>query len=222
MTEGRDEVEAAVYAVVLDVLAVEAALVPEVLLELLVDVVSHWLPTAAEAQRDIQGPRQRPSYCTQHLNHSRALVILCEDLFVFDLYHSVLFTASPNPGVSTIVSFSLTPFSSISTVCLVISTVCVIRSTGETNKHLKSAKTTCYRTNIYQTKYQIIPIKSRSFLTFSIEQLPIFVQICEKQTVDQGGLSQARLPFKQRTTNTQRVSLGVSSESKVGLRSNVC
>lgn len=31
-------------AVVLDVLAVEAALVPEVLLELLVDVVSHRLP----------------------------------------------------------------------------------------------------------------------------------------------------------------------------------
>lgn len=44
MTKGWDEIEAAVYAVVLDVLAVEAALVPEVLLELLVNVVSHWLP----------------------------------------------------------------------------------------------------------------------------------------------------------------------------------
>ncbi len=41
MTKGRDEIQAAVYAVVLDVLAVEAALVPEILLELLVDVVSH-------------------------------------------------------------------------------------------------------------------------------------------------------------------------------------
>lgn len=35
------------HAVVLDVLAVEATLVPEVLLELLVDVVSHGLPARA-------------------------------------------------------------------------------------------------------------------------------------------------------------------------------
>lgn len=35
------------HAVVLDVLAVEATLVPEVLLELLVDVVSHGLPAGA-------------------------------------------------------------------------------------------------------------------------------------------------------------------------------
>lgn len=42
--EGGDEVEAAVHTVVLDVLAVEAALVPEVLLELLVHVVSDGLP----------------------------------------------------------------------------------------------------------------------------------------------------------------------------------
>lgn len=41
VAKGRDEVEAAVHTVVLDVLAVEAALVPEVLLELLVDIVSH-------------------------------------------------------------------------------------------------------------------------------------------------------------------------------------
>lgn len=69
MAEGRDEVEAAVYAVVLDVLAVEAALVPEVLLELLVDVVGHGLPAGAEAHGGIfslQGnapPRQHPKYC---------------------------------------------------------------------------------------------------------------------------------------------------------------
>lgn len=43
-------------------------------------------------------------------------------------YHSVLLTASPKPGVSTMVSRSLTPFSSMSTACLVISTVCMIRS----------------------------------------------------------------------------------------------
>lgn len=46
MTEGRDEVEAAVHAVVLDVLAVQSALVSEVLLKLLVDVVCDGLPTA--------------------------------------------------------------------------------------------------------------------------------------------------------------------------------
>lgn len=41
VTEWRDEIQAAVHSVVLDVLAVEATLVPEILLELLVDVVSH-------------------------------------------------------------------------------------------------------------------------------------------------------------------------------------
>lgn len=40
-----DEVQAAVHTVVLDVLAVEAALVPEILLKLLVHVVSDGLPT---------------------------------------------------------------------------------------------------------------------------------------------------------------------------------
>lgn len=44
------------------------------------------------------------------------------------IYHSVLLTASPKPGVSTMVRRSLTPFSSMSTTCLVISTVCVMRS----------------------------------------------------------------------------------------------
>lgn len=142
----------------------------------------------------------------------------------FDLYHSVLLTASPNPGVSTMVSFSLTPFSSISTVCLVISTVCVIRSRGGTNKPIN------INHDILQNKYlsnkPVKNIERQSFPTFSIEQLPIFVQICEKQTVDQGRLSQARLPFKQRTTKTKTVRLrlwsAVSSNLKVGLRSNVC
>lgn len=46
------------YAVVLDVLAVEATLVPEILLKLLVDVVSHRLPAKTETQRDIQALRK--------------------------------------------------------------------------------------------------------------------------------------------------------------------
>lgn len=45
-------------------------------------------------------------------------------------------------------------------------------------------------------------------LTFSIEQLPIFVKICEKETVDQGGLSQARLSFKQRKEKGTDLRLG--------------
>lgn len=106
-------------------------------------------------------------------------------------YHSVLFTASPKPGVSTMVSFSLTPFSSISTVCLVISTVCVIRSRETTQ--------TDPLFNMLQGKYLSHKVKKnrKSFLTFSIEQLPIFVKICEKETVDQSGLSQTRLPFRE-------------------------
>ena len=46
VSKRRNEVEAAVHSVVLDVLPVEAALVPEVLLELLVDVVCDGPPAA--------------------------------------------------------------------------------------------------------------------------------------------------------------------------------
>lgn len=47
MAEGRDEVQAAVHPVVLDVLAVQATLISEILLKLLVDVFCHRLPAAA-------------------------------------------------------------------------------------------------------------------------------------------------------------------------------
>jgi hypothetical protein len=49
-----DEVQAAVHPVVLDVLAVQATLVSEVLLKLLVDVFGHRLPAGArrDKQRD--------------------------------------------------------------------------------------------------------------------------------------------------------------------------
>ncbi len=43
----RDEVEAAVDSVVLDVPSVQPALVSEVLFKLLVDVVLYWLPADA-------------------------------------------------------------------------------------------------------------------------------------------------------------------------------
>lgn len=44
MPEGRDEVEAAMHSVVLDVLPVQATLITEILLKLLVNVVGDGLP----------------------------------------------------------------------------------------------------------------------------------------------------------------------------------
>lgn len=54
VAKGGDEVKAAVYTVVLDVLAVQATLVPEVLLKLLVDVVGDRLPAEAETRQGVQ------------------------------------------------------------------------------------------------------------------------------------------------------------------------
>lgn len=56
MTKGWDEIKAAVDTVVLDVLAVQAALISKVLLKLLVDVVSDWLP--AKKEKNVQWLRQ--------------------------------------------------------------------------------------------------------------------------------------------------------------------
>lgn len=42
-------------------------------------------------------------------------------------------------------------------------------------------------------------------ITFSIEQLSIFVQVCEKETVDQGGLPQAGLPFNTNNRDERRI-----------------
>lgn len=50
------------------------------------------------------------------------------------MYHALLSTASPNPGVSTTVSLSFTPFSSISTVVASMLTVCEMRSAEEVAK----------------------------------------------------------------------------------------
>lgn len=47
MAKRRDEVEAAVHSVVLDVPPVQPALISEVLLKLLVDVVFYFLPAIA-------------------------------------------------------------------------------------------------------------------------------------------------------------------------------
>lgn len=55
------------------------------------------------------------------------------------------------------------------------------------------------------TASHIYPKKKSGSCTFSIEKLPIFVKICEKETVDQGGLSQARLPFRCRIAKRKQV-----------------
>lgn len=178
--------------VVLDVLAVQATLVPEVLLKLLVDVVGDRLPAKAETRggRSASEPFQPNDGFFS--TFSRAL-------FGFNGYHSVLFTASPNPGVSTMVSLSLTPFSSMSTVCLVISTVCVIRSASRTNSGVCVGAS-----HLNNTERG----RGRGGLTFGVEQLPIFVQICEEETVDQGGLSQAGLPFRERNRRSEKRARG--------------
>lgn len=50
MPKGRDEVEAAVHSVVLDVLPVQATLITEILLKLLVNVISDGLPAGKGIQ----------------------------------------------------------------------------------------------------------------------------------------------------------------------------
>lgn len=105
------------HPVVLDVLAVQAALITEILLKLLVHIVSDGLPTRG-------GRREKEA--------SLVLRAACQVVALGGRdpvpHHSELFTASPKPGVSTMVSFNLTPFSSMSTVCFRISTVWLMRS----------------------------------------------------------------------------------------------
>lgn len=50
MSKRGDEVEAAVHAVVLDVLAVEATLVTKILLKLLVHIIGDGLPAAGRQE----------------------------------------------------------------------------------------------------------------------------------------------------------------------------
>lgn len=58
MTVRRDEVEAAVYSVVLDVLAIQSAFVVEILTELIVDVVHTRSPTVLTVHRISESCKQ--------------------------------------------------------------------------------------------------------------------------------------------------------------------
>lgn len=83
------------------------------------------------------------------------------------------------------VSFSFTPFSSMSTVCLVISTVWLMRSVGDTN----TVNTSAVRESSSQRRV------TEASLTLSVQQLPVFVQVSEEEAVHQSGLTQARLTW---------------------------
>lgn len=63
VSKGRDEVEAAVHTVVLDVLPVQATLVPEILFELLIYVVGDGLPAGEETG---QGSGEQGCSCTEN------------------------------------------------------------------------------------------------------------------------------------------------------------
>lgn len=118
MSKRRNEIQTTVDSVVLDVLPVQSTLVPEILLELLIYVVCDGLPA------------DKHTSAALHMS----IVFIKVLLRSAEAHHSLLFTASPNPGVSTMVSLSFTPFSSMSTVCLMISTVWLMRSAKRPHK----------------------------------------------------------------------------------------
>ena len=108
MSTRIDEVQARVDSMVLNVPAVEARFITQVLVVLFIDIVDNGLPAEKQQQLSMQ-----------------------EKKMTIHLYHALLSTASPKPGVSTTVSRNLTPFSSMSTVVASMLTVCLMRSTWE-------------------------------------------------------------------------------------------
>lgn len=79
MPEGRDEVQTAMHPVVLDVLAVEATLITEILLKLLVHIVSDGLPAVGRgcmrrAVRVAHQPQGRLGWLEQGLCSSQAFL----------------------------------------------------------------------------------------------------------------------------------------------------
>lgn len=117
------------HPVVLDVLAVEATLITEILLKLLIYIITDGLPAGG-------GRTMRPAVSCLLDWGGRGWLGQGPIFQPGFSYHSELLTASPKPGVSTMVSFNLTPFSSMSTVCFRISTVWLMRSAGNKRKAL--------------------------------------------------------------------------------------
>lgn len=109
MAERRDEIEAAVDAVVNDVPAIQAALVVEVALKLVVDVADDGAEAGTEQEQAVKAPPEQNNAARLRGNDASN--------------QSWLLMASPYPGVSTTVRRSFTPRSSISTVDASIWTV---------------------------------------------------------------------------------------------------
>lgn len=103
-----DKVQARVDAVVDYFLSVDAVLLLEVGVEARLDIVENGLPaTRKESPGAPEGQDRVKNGIERHLAHPSSLLI-----------------KSPNPGVSTTVRRSLTPFSSMSAEMLSIATVC--------------------------------------------------------------------------------------------------
>lgn len=95
MSWGGDEVQAAMHSVIGHLSSVHAGLWVEVILKLAVDVIDDWLPAAKQDKQPLA------EWYHKALAQSRTTQ---------DRTHQLLLsTASPNPGVSTIVRSSWTP-----------------------------------------------------------------------------------------------------------------
>ena len=72
------------HAVVLDVLAVEAALVPEVLLKLLVDVVGHRLPAETETRKRSHTQKLSHTAIKDHQEETNRMIFNQTEPFLSD------------------------------------------------------------------------------------------------------------------------------------------
>lgn len=108
VSRGGDEVQAAVHSVVRHLPSVDPRLCVEVILKLTVDVVDHRLPAAT-------GKKEMDS-CKLLIRNRKAVESMNRHDDTPGAYQLLLSTASPNPGVSTMVSSSCTPPSFTSTL----------------------------------------------------------------------------------------------------------
>lgn len=120
VSRGRYKVQAAVDSVVWHRPAVHPRLCIQEVLTLTVDVINNWLPTAKMEKRSNLGRKQQGIWTVQMITWLtltwHALRSYAEHLDCVRTAHQLLLsTASPNPGVSTMVSVSWTPPSLIST-----------------------------------------------------------------------------------------------------------
>lgn len=115
MSRGGDEVETAVYSAVGHLASVDTWLCVKVILKLAVDVIGDRLP-AVERIPNIQCHEVRATKKQITTSHHLSMLMWERYRHSRTTYQLLLSTASPNPGVSTMVSNSWTPPSFISTL----------------------------------------------------------------------------------------------------------